>query len=149
MHKHMHIHGPSVCPVPLPRSQHSCPPQGPPTCWLVRLDASCKRLAPILIPQALRTHARPADTPHSQVALDSSTDSCLPDIPAWSQQLLLTGKSSLKFASERDKHAHFREVTGTHHPQQPASGTGAVTCCPTLAAAAEPLTRLTHTSPSQ
>lgn len=53
---HEHMRGPSLCPVPLPRSQPSYLPQGLPTCWLVQLDVCCKHIAFILILQAHHAH---------------------------------------------------------------------------------------------
>lgn len=123
MPKHMHIHL-----IALPRSQPSYLPQ---EClfpgWFSLLLA-----ADILhwhIPQALHTHGLPWMT--------GWIHACL-----MTRCLLLIGKPSLKFARKWDTHTHYGEDTGTLSIQ-------AVMCGHAPATGAEPLTHLTHTSPSQ
>lgn len=105
IHKHVHVcgspehwHGPSVCPVPLPRSWPSDPPHRSPTHWLVQLDA----------PNMQHSYNHPTGISHSQVLLGTSTVSAhlitLPGPPThW-----LTGWSSFKFSGE------YRFIPPTH-----------------------------------
>lgn len=69
--------------------------------------------------QTRSTHTHPTGILHSQVTLDNSMDLCLPDTPVWTQQLLLTGESSLKFASEWDAHPLWGRYW--HSPSSAAS----------------------------
>lgn len=85
IHKHVHVcgspehwHGPSVCPVPLPRSWPSDPPHRSPTHWLVQLDA----------PNMQHSYNRPTGTSHSQVLPGHQHRLCPPNNLAWTSYSL-------------------------------------------------------------
>ena len=120
VHKHAHghgslvyWHGPSVPPVPLPRSRPSDPPHGSPTRWLVHLGAPCKQAA--LMHLSCR-HPTLAHFPRCQHGPSAHLiPQSGPEAP------LVTGWSSLKFAGECTCAPRAHQLWGRYRHSQSLS----------------------------
>lgn len=114
----------------------------PLTLWVPNVPAG---LAQCWLQKVICTHTLVVQAPHTH---PSSQILHSRDINALTQGILCAGESSLEFAVKWQMLTWFGCDTDTYMLPQEAPGTQAVNWGPVLSASTEPLTVLTHTSPT-